>query len=54
VLIPPGERVGGGMVKIARAGFLGVLWKLGRDGYQVCFNSESHSSPFVSGEMKGS
>jgi hypothetical protein len=38
VLIPPGEQVGGGMVKNIRAGFLGVFAKLGRDGYQVCFD----------------
>jgi hypothetical protein len=38
VLIPPGDQVGGGMVKNIRAGFLGVFAKLGRDGYQVCFD----------------
>jgi hypothetical protein len=38
VLILPGEQVGGGMVKNIRAGFLGVVAKLGSDGYQVCFD----------------
>jgi hypothetical protein len=41
VLIPPGEQVGGGMVNNIRAGFLGVLSKLGRNGYQVCFDGTS-------------
>jgi hypothetical protein len=38
VLIPPGEQVGGGMVKNIRAGFLGVFAKLRSDGYQVRFD----------------
>lgn len=38
MLIPPGEQVGGGVVKNIRAGFLGVFAKLGKDGYQVWFD----------------